>query len=324
MMRVRLLFLSLLTVLNPPWNCAEVKSPVETHNAALRYWMAFAEMQDPPADKTTQALLEKAAAGQASWDEAKLGPILDTNSDALQTMQRATKLPDCDWGLEYGRGPRAPIAYLAKARVMARLNTLQAMREMAAGDARTAVERLLAGVRFSAHLANGGTLVSVLAAKSLLLPNLRTLTLEARKGGLTAAQSKQISLSVKMLPEDGFDWAAAWAMEEVLLERVFAELKSSKTPRAHYQALVGEAMPEGTEIPSPKDLTKFREYMAGVKAALKLSPDAAKERLEILGTQKRTLNELVRRLTPAPQKVNESRAELVGARKALLEVLGGK
>ena len=85
-MRVRLLLLSLLTVLNPQWNRAEVKSPVETNNAALRYWMAFAEMQDPPADQTTQALLEKTAVGQVSWDEARLGPILDSNSDALQTM----------------------------------------------------------------------------------------------------------------------------------------------------------------------------------------------------------------------------------------------
>lgn len=81
-------------------------------------------------------------------------------------------------------------------------------------------------------------------------------------------------------------------------------------------------MPEGTGVPSLKDMITFREYMAAVKAALKLSPDAAKERLEMLGAEKRTLNELARRLTPSPQKVNESRSEVVGARKALLEVLG--
>jgi hypothetical protein len=127
-----------------------------------------------------------------------------------------------------------------------------------------------------------------------------------------------------MLPEDGFDWAAAWEMEEVLMETFFAELKSSKTPKALYRALMGEAMPEGADVLSPKDLNQFRGYMAGVKAALKLPPDAAKERLEMLGAQKRRLNELARRLTPSPQKVNESRSELVGARKALLEVLGVK
>ena len=128
-MILRLVLLSLVMVLNAAWSRAEVRSPLETRNAALRYWMAFAEMKDPPADKSLQDLLERTSVGQAAWDEAKLGPILDSNSEALQTMQRATKLPECDWGIEYGRGA-PPIAYLARARVMARLNALQAMREM--------------------------------------------------------------------------------------------------------------------------------------------------------------------------------------------------
>ena len=130
-MILRLLLLSLVMVLNAEWSRAEVRSPLETQNAALRYWMAFAEMKDPPADRSLQDLLERTSVGQAAWDEAKLGPILDSNGEALQTMQRATKLPECDWGIEYGRGTRAPITYLARARVMARLNTLQALREIA-------------------------------------------------------------------------------------------------------------------------------------------------------------------------------------------------
>ena len=74
--------------------------PRQAQNAALRYWMAFALMQDPHADKATTDLLESAAAGKASWDEARLGPILDVNREAIQTMQRGTELPDCDWGLD--------------------------------------------------------------------------------------------------------------------------------------------------------------------------------------------------------------------------------
>lgn len=321
-MKLGVLLLIFLMALNAQWDHAQLKSPVESRNAALRYWMAFAEMQDPPADKTIQDLLEKTAAGKAAWDEARLGPILNSNGEALQTMRRAATLPDCDWGLEYGRGPRAPIAYLARARVMARLNTLQAMRELAAGDSQAAVERVLAGVRFSTHLAHGGTLISLLTAKSALLPGLRLLTLEGNKGRLTDAQMKQAFATLKALPEDGFDWSTAWAMEELSIETFFAELRSSKTPRAHYEASMGEALPEGAVVPSRKDLSGFREYMAGVKAALKLSPGAAKARLEMLGTQKQTLNELTRQLTPAPQKVNESRFEVLAARRAVLEALG--
>ena len=151
----RLVLLSLVVVLNAQWSPAEVRSALETRNAALRYWMAFAEMKDPPADKSLQDLLERTSLGQAAWDEAKLGPILDSNGEALQAMQRATKLPECDWGIEYSRGPRAPIAYLARARVMARLSALQAMREMSAGDSQAAMERWIAGIRFASHLAKG-------------------------------------------------------------------------------------------------------------------------------------------------------------------------
>jgi hypothetical protein len=284
--------------------------------------MAFAEMNDPPADKSVQDLLERTSVGQAAWDEAKLGRILDSNGEALQTMQRATKLPECDWGIEYSRGPRAPIAYLARARVMARLSALQAMREMSAGDSQAGVERWIAGIRFASHLAKGGSLISALTAKSALLPNLRMFTFETTKGRLTEAQKKQILATLKTMPEDGFDWAAAWELEELSIEGFFNELRTSKDPRTTYQASMGEAMPESSEIPSPKELSKFREYMAGAMAALKLSPDTAKSTLEMLGPQKRTLNELTQRLIPSPQKVSESRAEVLSARKALLVALG--
>src|SRR6266851_2223557 len=51
----------------------QTKLPSETKNAALRYWLAFADLQDLPTDKATGELLEKTAAGEAPWDEAKLG-----------------------------------------------------------------------------------------------------------------------------------------------------------------------------------------------------------------------------------------------------------
>ena len=320
----RLVFLSLVVVLNAQWSPAEVRSALETRNAALRYWMAFAEMKDPPADKSLQDLLERTSLGQAAWDEAKLGPILDSNGEALQAMQRATKLPECDWGIEYSRGPRAPIAYLARARVMARLSALQAMREMSAGDSQAAMERWIAGIRFASHLAKGGSLFSLLTAKSALLPNLRMLALETKKRRLNETQKRQILTVLKTMPEGGFDWAAAWELEGLSIEAFFNELRTSKDPKATYQASMGEAMPEGSEIPSPKELIKFREYMAGAMAALKLSPDAAKSTLEMLGTQKQALNEFIRHLIPSPQKVNESRAEVVSARKGLIIALGSK
>lgn len=51
-----------------------------TENAALRYWMAFAVLQDAPADAATADLLQRVADGSVPWDEGRLGPILDANA----------------------------------------------------------------------------------------------------------------------------------------------------------------------------------------------------------------------------------------------------
>lgn len=136
-----------ITLASANWMHATVKYPAETKNAALRYWMAFAEMQDTWADKTTQELLEKTAAGDAAWDESKLAPILDANADAIGVMQRATKLPECDWGLEYGRGWKASIAYAPRARACAL--------EYARGNAGTGEGRFAVG---RAYMACGSSL----------------------------------------------------------------------------------------------------------------------------------------------------------------------
>jgi hypothetical protein len=302
----------------------QAKYPPETRNAALRYWMAFAEMQDPPADKATQDLLEKTAAGEAAWDEKKLGPILDANGAAIGMMQRGTKLPECDWGLEYHRGPRASIAYAPRARVLARLNTLEGMREIANGNSQAAVDTWLAGIRFSEHLAKGGTLIFALIAKSALLPNLRALTTESRQGHLSDIQRNQVSAELKGMREDGFDWSAAWGLEESVGAAIFVEVRGSANPRATYQMILGEPIPSGAEIPSSEDIGKYREYMAAAQEVLNLPADAAKTRLLALETQKQALPEAIQRVIPGIQKLNAARSDVFVARKELLESVATK
>src|SRR5277367_4210761 len=163
---------------------AQTKLPQETRNAALRYWLAFAEMQDPPSDPATSSLLKKTAAGEALWDEAKLGPILDKNESAILRMQRATKLPDCDWGIEYSDGPTASIAYAPRARVMAGLNTLHGMRQAAKGNQQAAVQTWLDGIRFSQDIARGGSLIFIVIGKLSLIADLHALTQAAQSGKL--------------------------------------------------------------------------------------------------------------------------------------------
>ncbi len=253
-------------------------------------------MQDPPADKATADLLEKTAAGEATWDEAKLGPILDKNETAIWRMQRATKLPDCDWGLEYDLGPRASIAYVPRARVLARLNTLDGMRLAAKGDTQKAVETWLAGIRFSQHLARGGSLILSLVAKMGLVSNFHALTQAAQSG----------------------------RYEEDPLNVAVRQMAEATSPAAYYQEMMGGPAPENFVLPTGPEITAFHNLMASAEEALRLRPNAASERLKTIQESARALHPFFRDAMPSLTRVNDARLEVQAARQKLLQVLSAK
>jgi hypothetical protein len=300
---------------------AQAQLPPETRNAALRYWLAFAELQDTPADAATQELLEKTAAGEAAWDEAKLGPILDKNLPAIRRMQRATELPECDWGLEYRWN--ASIAYAPRARVLARLNALYGMRLAAQGNRSGAVDAWLNGVRFSQHVAQGGTLIFALIAQSALLPNLSALTEAAESSGLSNADRGRIEAAVRALPESAFDWSGAMRMEEAVLDGVVEQLTQAANPAEFYASATGQPAPRNFSVPSAADWAYYHNLMSRVEEALRLPPAEAQGRLvglsgELGGSQ---THEFFRRTTPSFLRVNESRATIAATRERLLQAL---
>jgi len=61
-------------------------------NAALRYWMAFAQMKDYPISREEAAKLDAVLAG-GPWDEQQFGALIEQNKEALDTMIRGTRLP---------------------------------------------------------------------------------------------------------------------------------------------------------------------------------------------------------------------------------------
>jgi hypothetical protein len=303
---------------------AQIQYPPETSNAALRYWIAFAEMQDLSTEKSTQELLEKTLSGETQWDERKLAPILDANKTAIQMMQRATKLPECEWGLEYSQGPQASIAYVPRARALSRLNTLEGMRQLAAGDSQSAVNTWLSGVRFSQDLARGGFLIFALIAKATLLPNLQALMEAALNGRLTAAQQKQVLATIRALPEDGFDWGAAWGIESATLEQFLHELQTAPDPRVTYEETMGSAAPKHGLPPTAQDIHTYLAYMLAVQSALREPPEKAKTLLHGLESKRATLDDVEQSITPNPQKANLTRIDIMKARTELLQALAKK
>lgn len=303
---------------------AQSTFPTETRNAALRYWMAFAEMQDPPADKAIADLLERTAAGEMAWDESKLAPILDANSEAVRAMQRATKLPECDWGLEYSLGPRAPISYVARARVLARLNTLYGMRLAAKGDSQGATDAWLAGIKFSQHLAKGGSLIFSLVAKTALLSNVHALTQAARSGLLQEAQRAQVQSIAQALPEAGFDWSGALHFEETPLEIGVQQLAAAPNPMEYYRELMGHPAPFNFTVPNAKDIAAFHKLMRSAENMLQLPPPQAEDKLKQLQESVKTLHPYFQETTPSLLKINDARMQVLGARQELLQALAAK
>ena len=320
-MRVKSLIFVLLMFAFASRASAQLQYPPDTKNAALRYWVAFAEMKDIPADKATQDLLEKTLSAQALWDEKEIAPILDANKFAIDIMQRATKLPDCDWGLEYKQGASASIAYAPRARALSRLNTLEGMRQLAGGNTQSATDTWLAGVRFSQDLAHGGSLIFALMAKNALLANLRALTLAAANGQLTVAERQQVITAVHALPEGAFDWSATWGVESATLDHVLHELQTASDPRGVYQEMMGSTAPAKGLPPSAQDIQAFEAYMRAVQAALKESPEKAKVRLEGLEAKRAALPEVEQQMIPNPLKSNQARIDIAQARAELLQAL---
>jgi hypothetical protein len=203
----------------------------------------------------------------------------------------ATKLSECDWGLEYSRGPRASIAYPPRARGLARWNTLEGIRQLAGDNAQSAVNTWLAGVRFSQNLARGGSLIFALMAKSILPPNLRALKKAALKGKTNPAQKSQVSAVVQALPEDGFDRAAAWGTESATVEEFLVELQTAATAAADYETVRGSPAPKERLRPTEQEIHAYRELMLAVQAALREPPAKAKILLNELEPQRARLTE---------------------------------
>lgn len=305
-MKFRLLATMMAVLASAHTARAQAMFPPETDNAALRYWFALAEVREPPGDEATQHLFGETITGRVSWDEAKLGPILDSNLDALRTMQQFTKLPVCDWGFDYRHGERMPVWFGMRARLLSRLNALQGIREMAHGDSRTAIETWLAGVHFGQDVSKSGPMIAALIAHAIILDNLDPLRASAGQGKLNEEEKAQLSVIVKAMPEDGFDWGTAWGVEFAIGDQYLQKSRTTGKPE------------------SDGKIRAYEEFMLAAQAALREPPAEAKSRIVDLESKLRRLGKVEQYLIPSLRVIDEARVRLATAHQELMQALSTK
>jgi hypothetical protein len=200
--------LILLVVLSVSPAAAQQK-PNLADNAALRYWAAFAQMQDYAITDAEAKKLNGILDGPVPYDDSQYKDLVEKNQPALATMARGAALPRCDWGLDYKLAEDVPVDYARKALALGRLNVLYAFHLLIARDNDGAVKAIAAGLRFSQDVANGGSLFATLAAKSLLITHLRAIAFLLHTEQLSAAQRSKLQKAIAPLGPDALDWPSA-------------------------------------------------------------------------------------------------------------------
>lgn len=246
-------------------------------NAALRYWSAFAQMQDSAISDQQAKELNAILDGTAPYEDLKYYELAEKNRAAVETMTRGTSIPNCDWGVDYALGPDAPVEYVRKALILGRLNVLYAFHLGIKGDKDGAVHTIAAGVRLSRDVANGGTLFATLVARNLLATHIRAMAFMLHVQQLSSQQKAVLQKALDQLGTDGLDWPSA-------VKREF-------------------------EIPIPGLDAKASSALAQISTTYQSvlsNPSALPSLQQMIASAPRTLRELI----PNPQRVLDEKQDL--------------
>ena len=310
--------LTLTAIMTCAVACAEGQDADRlTRNAVLRYWSAFALMSDAePVGRPSNAnasfaeLLQATESGASPWDE-RIAPLLDRNAAALATLARGTRLPDCDWGLDYELGASAPIPHHAKARALARLNTLASIRALAGGKGDEAVKGWLVGLRFALDIGCGETLHGTMTAASALRSTLGSVERAAAQGRLTAAQRARVAEGIRALSDTVFDWGRAFLNDIRALETSVTRARSDAAYRKEFAL---------GQLPSTADSKWYAREVEQLADALGRSPESADPVITAFEADT-SVPEFYRRWSPSPKPVNAMRRDIRALRQRVLAAL---
>jgi hypothetical protein len=253
--------ISTLILLLSAASAAAPQKPNLGDNAALRYWAAFAQMQDYAITDAEAKKLNGILDGPVPYDDSQYKDLVEKNQPALATMARGAVLPRCDWGLDY-IGEDTPVDYARKALALGRLNVLYAFHLLIAGNKDGAVNAIAAGLRFSQDVANGGSLFATLAAKSLLITHLRAIAFVLHVEQLSPAERSVLQKAVVQLGSDALDWQSAAKRD---LESLRGRYSNDPQASAALTRIISSYV---AALNAPSKMPAIKEVIAGAPQSL--------------------------------------------------------
>ena len=152
---------------------AQVQDTGLLENAAVGYWKAFSLMQEPSKSMTDiDELIDK-----GKNLEAKVLEWLRCNSSSVKEALKMSTLKRCRFVLpiDYPEGFEILLPHLGKARLLAKILVLDALRLAQKGQWEQTVDRYAAGLRMAEHIQQDPCLISFLIAKVIIETNQRAL-----------------------------------------------------------------------------------------------------------------------------------------------------
>jgi hypothetical protein len=253
-------------------------------NAALRYWSAFAEMQDASISDQQAKELNTILDGTAPFEDLKYRDLVEKNRVAVETMVRGTAIANCDWGVDYALGVDAPVEYVRKALTLGRLNVLYAFHLGINGNKEGALRAIAAGVRFSHDVANGGSLFATLVAKNLLATHIRAMAFMLHVNQLSSSQKSVLQKALDQLAPDGLDWQSAVKREfEIPLPGLDAKGSSAvaQISTAYQNAVNNPSALSGLQQTISSAPEKVRELIPNPQRILDEKQDLAEQLRQI-------------------------------------------
>lgn len=247
-------------------------------NAALRYWRVFSMMTRDINEYERGLDYAKVNSDDFKPPQEIVDKVLQGGVLGRAAVEAASK-PECDFGIDWEKGPNAVLSHLGPMRRLAEQLMLDARVHFERGDSQGGAERIIAVLRSAKHVTSDKALISSLVSMSLVVQADRMTRYAIERGWLTEP-AHMLRVSEALAQFHGSDpfgvgsaieneghWMERWtksAHADANARAILLDLLDTETDEDAEEQLVGMlADPAGWEA----DVANLRRYYDLVASA---------------------------------------------------------